>query len=269
MDAKALAEENRFGEAKALLGQQIDKIYSSCSAYDPYCKSLLEDLAYLKGMMSDSKSYSLSGNKIVNDFLMATTLQRSSATKSMKSIQSFTTDHKQTMIQKSQEYIGKSQSIDQGKDDEKKGIAKKNSFKMFFNNKKKEQETNTIGSWLAAIHLEQYESNFVNNGFDELYLLKYLDDSDFQALNIESLGHRLKIQNRAKDLNLEPKKNEYQTVSEWLKEVGLGQYCEAFEKNGYHNLLTIKFVDGEMLTKLGVNLAGHVKKILLKAKEFQ
>jgi hypothetical protein len=268
-DAKQCADQGQFDEAKSLLSKQILKIQESSSAEDPYCKSLLEDLVFLKGCLCDSKSYSLSGNKIINDFLISTTMQRSSATKSMKSTQVFQTEDKLKMVQKSGEYsrvsVVNTKQVDVEPSESQ--LQKKTSFKKFFLNKKKEAESHTIGEWLAAIHLQQYELDFIANGYDDLWLLTFLDDKDFAILKVDVLGHRLKIQSRAAELKVDAPSRSCLDVPSWLEAISLKEYCDVFVNGGFRDLFALKYLDSDHLGKLGVNKPGHVKKILLKIQD--
>eukprot|EP01126_Amoeba_proteus_P014199 TRINITY_DN16167_c0_g1_i25.p3 TRINITY_DN16167_c0_g1~~TRINITY_DN16167_c0_g1_i25.p3 ORF type:complete len:102 (+),score=24.75 TRINITY_DN16167_c0_g1_i25:76-381(+) len=55
-------------------------------------------------------------------------------------------------------------------------------------------------------------------------------------------------------------------VREWLKKIKLGEYIEAFEKAGYDDIETIKNLEVEDLKEIGIQKAGHRKKILAMAK---
>ncbi|XP_047444576.1 ephrin type-A receptor 4b isoform X2 [Mugil cephalus] len=59
------------------------------------------------------------------------------------------------------------------------------------------------------------------------------------------------------------------TVDEWLQAINMGQYKENFSSAGYVSLDSILYISVSELAKMGVNLAGHQKKILSSAQTLQ
>jgi hypothetical protein len=57
------------------------------------------------------------------------------------------------------------------------------------------------------------------------------------------------------------------SVAAWLASIGLSQYGESFEKEGYDDLAVIKDLNESDLDAIGVKLAGHRKKLLLECKK--
>ncbi len=55
-------------------------------------------------------------------------------------------------------------------------------------------------------------------------------------------------------------------IRQWLEELGLGQYADAFEENDIEPILLPNLTD-EALEKLGVTSMGHRMKLLTAAKE--
>ncbi|XP_059201001.1 ephrin type-A receptor 4b isoform X2 [Centropristis striata] len=59
------------------------------------------------------------------------------------------------------------------------------------------------------------------------------------------------------------------TVDEWLEAIKMGQYKENFSSAGYVSLDSILYISVSELAKMGVNLAGHQKKILSSVQSLQ
>ncbi|XP_062285442.1 LOW QUALITY PROTEIN: ephrin type-A receptor 3-like [Scomber scombrus] len=59
------------------------------------------------------------------------------------------------------------------------------------------------------------------------------------------------------------------TVDEWLEAIKMGQYKENFSSSGYVSLDAILYISVSELTKMGVTLAGHQKKILSSVQGLQ
>ncbi|KAK7895425.1 hypothetical protein WMY93_020750 [Mugilogobius chulae] len=60
-----------------------------------------------------------------------------------------------------------------------------------------------------------------------------------------------------------------QTVSDWLDSIKMGRYTELFEEGGYSSLETVAHMTSEDLRRVGVNLAGHQKKIITSIQEMR
>uniref|UniRef100_A0A672IYM6 receptor protein-tyrosine kinase n=1 Tax=Salarias fasciatus TaxID=181472 RepID=A0A672IYM6_SALFA len=61
----------------------------------------------------------------------------------------------------------------------------------------------------------------------------------------------------------------YQTVGEWLDSIKMGRYTELFMEGGYSSLETVAQMTSEDLRRVGVNLAGHQKKIITSIQEMR
>ncbi|XP_067330691.1 ephrin type-A receptor 4b isoform X1 [Channa argus] len=59
------------------------------------------------------------------------------------------------------------------------------------------------------------------------------------------------------------------TVDEWLEAIKMGQYKENFSSAGYISLDSVLYISVSELAKMGVNLAGHQKKILSSVQNLQ
>ncbi|XP_028988539.1 ephrin type-A receptor 4b isoform X2 [Betta splendens] len=59
------------------------------------------------------------------------------------------------------------------------------------------------------------------------------------------------------------------TVDEWLEAIKMGQYKDNFSSAGYVSLDSVLYISVSELAKMGVNLAGHQKKILSSVQSLQ
>uniref|UniRef100_A0A3B4V842 receptor protein-tyrosine kinase n=1 Tax=Seriola dumerili TaxID=41447 RepID=A0A3B4V842_SERDU len=59
------------------------------------------------------------------------------------------------------------------------------------------------------------------------------------------------------------------TVGEWLDSIKMGRYTELFMEGGYSSLETVAQMTSEDLRRVGVNLAGHQKKIITSIQEMR
>ncbi|KAK2822252.1 hypothetical protein Q5P01_022317 [Channa striata] len=59
------------------------------------------------------------------------------------------------------------------------------------------------------------------------------------------------------------------TVDEWLEAIKMAQYKENFSSAGYVSLDSVLYISVSELAKMGVNLAGHQKKILSSVQNLQ
>uniref|UniRef100_A0A3Q2XKT4 receptor protein-tyrosine kinase n=1 Tax=Hippocampus comes TaxID=109280 RepID=A0A3Q2XKT4_HIPCM len=59
------------------------------------------------------------------------------------------------------------------------------------------------------------------------------------------------------------------TVGEWLDSIKMGRYTELFMEGGYSSLDTVTQMTSEDLRRVGVNLAGHQKKIITSIQEMR
>uniref|UniRef100_A0A674NRH7 receptor protein-tyrosine kinase n=1 Tax=Takifugu rubripes TaxID=31033 RepID=A0A674NRH7_TAKRU len=60
-----------------------------------------------------------------------------------------------------------------------------------------------------------------------------------------------------------------QTVGEWLDSIKMGRYTELFVEGGYSSLDMVAHMTSEDLRRVGVNLAGHQKKIITSIQEMR
>ncbi|MBN3314329.1 EPHA5 protein, partial [Atractosteus spatula] len=61
----------------------------------------------------------------------------------------------------------------------------------------------------------------------------------------------------------------YQSVGDWLEAIKMGRYTDHFMESGYSSVDAVAQMTLEDLRRLGVNLAGHQKKIISSIQEMR
>lgn len=133
-----------------------------------------------------------------------------------------------------------------------------------------------LGLWLSGIGLHDYESLFLDSGFDDIdFINGILDENDLREMGIEE-NDRQKILEAAKQLplkiaeisnnhnnnNLSNNQNEW-TVDEWLRQINLEQYSDTFRKHLYVDMDRVRRIwEVELTAVLEIQKAGHRKRIL-------
>ncbi|XP_024944118.1 uncharacterized protein LOC107271110 isoform X2 [Cephus cinctus] len=125
----------------------------------------------------------------------------------------------------------------------------------------------SVGQWLSSISLSDYESLFVNYGFDDLgYVNGILDESDLKDMGIESENERSMIMSAAGQLEKRLEKRTgtvSQSVDEWLKSIHLENYAETFRKHLYTDMERVRRVwEVELAAVLEIQKPAHRKRIL-------
>ncbi|XP_034939821.1 ankyrin repeat and SAM domain-containing protein 1A-like [Chelonus insularis] len=124
-----------------------------------------------------------------------------------------------------------------------------------------------IGQWLLDLGLADYESLFINYGFDDLdFINGILEDSDLKDMGITSDQDRAVIMNASLSLNKCVDKrsgSQAKTVDEWLKGIHLEKYIETFKKHLYTDMDRVKRVwEVELAAVLEIQKPAHRKRIL-------
>lgn len=124
-----------------------------------------------------------------------------------------------------------------------------------------------IGQWLSNLNLSDYESLFVNYGYDDLEFINgILEENDLKEMGITSDQDRLTIMNSSVTLNKRVDKrsgSQAKTVDEWLKAIHLDNYNETFKKHLYTDMERVKRVwEVELSAVLEIQKPGHRKRIL-------
>ncbi|XP_060045635.1 ankyrin repeat and SAM domain-containing protein 1A isoform X3 [Erinaceus europaeus] len=127
----------------------------------------------------------------------------------------------------------------------------------------------SVGEWLEAVGLQQYESRLLLNGFDDVRFLgpNVMEEQDLREIGISDPQHRRKLLQAARSL---PKVKALgydgtspPSVPSWLDSLGLQDYVHSFLSSGYSSLDTVKNLwELELVNVLKVHLLGHRKRII-------
>ncbi|XP_032720175.1 ankyrin repeat and SAM domain-containing protein 1A isoform X6 [Lontra canadensis] len=127
----------------------------------------------------------------------------------------------------------------------------------------------SVGEWLEAVGLQQYESRLLLNGFDDVRFLgsNVMEEQDLREIGISDPQHRRKLLQAARSL---PKVkalgcdgSSAPSVPSWLDSLGLQDYVHSFLSSGYSSIDTVKNLwELELVNVLKVHLLGHRKRII-------
>ncbi|XP_012523752.2 ankyrin repeat and SAM domain-containing protein 1A isoform X2 [Monomorium pharaonis] len=125
----------------------------------------------------------------------------------------------------------------------------------------------TVGQWLSSLGLSDYESLFVNYGYDDLEFINgVLDESDLCEMGISSDQERAVIMDAVGLLNKRVEKRSGghgQSVEEWLKSIHMENYAETFRKHLYTDMDRVKRIwEVELAAVLEIQKPAHRKRIL-------
>ncbi|XP_049621194.1 ankyrin repeat and SAM domain-containing protein 1A isoform X2 [Suncus etruscus] len=132
----------------------------------------------------------------------------------------------------------------------------------------------SVGEWLEAVGLQQYESKLLLNGFDDVRFLgsNVMEEQDLRDIGISDPQHRRKLLQAARSL---PKVKALgydggspPSVPSWLESLGLQDYVHSFLSSGYSSIDTVKNLwELELVNVLKVHLLGHRKRIIASLAE--
>ncbi|XP_076249080.1 ankyrin repeat and SAM domain-containing protein 1A isoform X2 [Calliopsis andreniformis] len=125
----------------------------------------------------------------------------------------------------------------------------------------------SVGQWLSTLGLADYETLFINYGFDDLdFINGVLDESDLKDMGINSDQERAVIMDAVGLLTKRIDKrsgSNSQSVEEWLKSIHLGNYAETFRKHLYTDMERVRCVwEVELAAVLEIQKPAHRKRIL-------
>ncbi|XP_023248273.1 ankyrin repeat and sterile alpha motif domain-containing protein 1B-like [Copidosoma floridanum] len=127
-----------------------------------------------------------------------------------------------------------------------------------------------VGQWLSKLNLAEYESLFVNYGYDDLEFINgLLEDTDLKEMGIMSEKERAVILDAVSLLNKRVEKqipshqSANQTVDEWLDSIHLSGYADLFRRHLYTDMDRVRRVwEVELAAVLEIQKPGHRKRIL-------
>nr|XP_032826430.1 ankyrin repeat and SAM domain-containing protein 1A isoform X1 [Petromyzon marinus] len=127
----------------------------------------------------------------------------------------------------------------------------------------------SVGQWLDALGLPQYEAQLLANGYDDLnFVGNAMEDQDLLEIGILNSGHRQKVLNAARLLPKVRRAGSDLSVAEWLDSLDLSEYLKNFTMNGYSSMDQVrKLWEIELVNVLKIGLTGHRKRILASLGE--
>ncbi|XP_076388216.1 ankyrin repeat and SAM domain-containing protein 1A isoform X4 [Megachile rotundata] len=124
----------------------------------------------------------------------------------------------------------------------------------------------SVGQWLSTLGLADYETLFINYGFDDLdFINGVLDEADLNDMGITSDQERAVIMDAVDLLNkrVDKRSGNSQSVDEWLKTIHLENYAETFKKHLYTDMDRVRRVwEVELAAVLEIQKPAHRKRIL-------
>ncbi|XP_066942494.1 ankyrin repeat and SAM domain-containing protein 1A-like isoform X5 [Macrobrachium rosenbergii] len=128
----------------------------------------------------------------------------------------------------------------------------------------------SVGTWLRALGLPQYEDVFIAHGYDDTDFMNggILEAGDLQELGITQPTHQHSVMKAVSRLPtpLHAIRSTYSlpdTVEAWLDSIRLPQYAQNFHKNGFGDMERVRKVwEIELTTVLEITRPGHRKRIL-------
>lgn len=133
----------------------------------------------------------------------------------------------------------------------------------------------TVGGWLRALGLPQYEDVFAAQGYDDTDFMNggILESSDLRELGITQASHVQALGEAVSQLPTpfsgpQASYTVPDTVEAWLDSIRLPQYAQNFHKNGFGDMERVKKVwEIELTTVLEITRPGHRKRILASLGE--
>lgn len=256
-NVKKYAEKEKMEEAKNLIKLTIISIEKSISSKDEFCKGLVQDLNSLLSQIENKSSYSMSGNKMLADFLLSTKKQRSTNL-SLSSTNSYSTSMKDTLKQKSINGGGGLQKVDSMK-------------KINPNFWLKLKVPTSVAAFLKQINLENYSHNFQVNGYDDISIFPELEKKDFTDIDISVLGHLKLLETKCIDLkkNIKLRIISSEDVSSFLRSIDMSEYLKNFIENGYDRIEIFPKMNKQDYIDIGITLKGHIRKLEIYSQKIQ
>ncbi|KAL1243255.1 Caskin-2 [Trichinella spiralis] len=128
-----------------------------------------------------------------------------------------------------------------------------------------------LQSWLDSFNCGCYAVLFLKAGYDVQTVSK-MTPEDLTAIGISNPDHRKKIIYEVRRMNITntwPCYRKDFPVSQWLDEIGLFDYKEAFESQGCHTVDDVFVLSWEDLEDMGVEKLGHLKRLLAACKKLK
>jgi hypothetical protein len=134
-------------------------------------------------------------------------------------------------------------------------------------------ESEILAEWLDRLCLSDYLALFVSQGYDLMSIAR-ITPEDLNSLGITRPEDRKRLCQDIQHWHLvddcwptfvSPESG----VREWLTAIGLKQYVELFEREGFVTMRELEKITWEDLEDIGVKKLGHMKRICLALKKLK
>uniref|UniRef100_A0A0N5ADC0 Caskin-1 n=1 Tax=Syphacia muris TaxID=451379 RepID=A0A0N5ADC0_9BILA len=132
-------------------------------------------------------------------------------------------------------------------------------------------ETKILAIWLRSIGHPEFLSLFVSQGYD-LSTIARMTPEDLTAIGITDPTHRQLLHAEVRSWGLGdswPSIVPSGSVTEWLQLIGLSEYADMFESQGYTSLIEIQKLNWEDFADIGIKKLGHLKRLELAIKKMK
>ncbi|KAI1725485.1 SAM domain (Sterile alpha motif) domain-containing protein [Ditylenchus destructor] len=133
-------------------------------------------------------------------------------------------------------------------------------------------ESEIIAEWLQRLCLSECLSKFITQGYD-LISISRMTPEDLTTIGITKPEDRKKLMQDIQAWNITDSWPAYVNsgsgVRPWLMAIGLTQYIDNFESQGYTTMNEMEKVTWEDLEDIGITKLGHMKRICLALKKLK
>ncbi|VDK48847.1 unnamed protein product [Anisakis simplex] len=131
------------------------------------------------------------------------------------------------------------------------------------------QEAEILALWLDRLGRSEYLSVFLTQGYD-LATIARITPEDLIALGITQPAHRKQLIAEIHTWNITdswPFALPSGDLGEWLALIGLPEYLELFESQGYYSMDEVQKLNWEDFEDIGIKKLGHLKRLGLAIKK--
>ncbi|PAV57711.1 hypothetical protein WR25_23321 [Diploscapter pachys] len=130
-------------------------------------------------------------------------------------------------------------------------------------------EAEILANWLDSIHMIEYLSLFLTQGYD-LSSIARITPEDLLALGIKNPDHRRRLIYEIHTWQITdswPSVIPTGGLREWLAAIALNEYVSVFESQGYRTVQDLISLNWEDFEDIGVKRLGHLKRLGLAVKK--
>uniref|UniRef100_A0A915DIB1 SAM domain-containing protein n=1 Tax=Ditylenchus dipsaci TaxID=166011 RepID=A0A915DIB1_9BILA len=133
-------------------------------------------------------------------------------------------------------------------------------------------ESEIMAEWLQRLCLSQCLALFISQGYDLLSISR-ITPEDLTTLGISKPADRKRLMQDIQQWNIVDNWPAHVTddsgIRDWLICIGLKQYIDLFETQGYTTMHELQKVTWEDLEDIGISKLGHMKRICLALKKLK